>query len=168
MAFQRETEALSAIAGRLGWDQETMMPPGAAAQRGEEMAAIEGVLHARRTDPHIGDWLAAAVAPDDVARANLRMIARRFARNRKVPARLAAEIARVTSVAQGEWAAARAAGHAMLALVGLQIVIGIVTALTQAPVQIAILHQFGAVILWVLVLRLRFLARYPRAQSLRG
>ena len=109
MAFQRETEALSAIAGRLGWDQETMMPPGAAAQRGEEMAAIEGVLHARRTDPHIGDWLAAAVAPDDVARANLRMIARRFARNRKVPARLAAEIARVTSVAQGEWAAARAA-----------------------------------------------------------
>ena len=51
LAYQRETEALGAIAGRLGWDQETMMPRGAAQQRGEEMAAIEGVLHARRVDP---------------------------------------------------------------------------------------------------------------------
>jgi carboxypeptidase Taq len=49
-----------------------MMPRGAAAQRAEEMAAIEGVLHARRTDPRIGDWLAAAKPADDVARAQLR------------------------------------------------------------------------------------------------
>ena len=54
MAFQRDTEALAEIAGRLGWDQETMMPRGAALQRGDEMAAIEGVLHARRTDPRVG------------------------------------------------------------------------------------------------------------------
>ena len=60
MAFQREPEALAQIAGRLGWDQETMMPRGAARQRGEEMAAIEGVLHARRTDPRLRDWLAKA------------------------------------------------------------------------------------------------------------
>lgn len=42
MAFQRQTEALSLVAERLGWDQETMMPRGAADQRGEEMAAMEG------------------------------------------------------------------------------------------------------------------------------
>ncbi|NRB05371.1 MAG: carboxypeptidase M32, partial [Rhodobacteraceae bacterium] len=59
MAFERDTQALGQIAGRLGWDQETVMPRGAAAQRGEEMAAMEGVLHARRTDPQVGDWLAA-------------------------------------------------------------------------------------------------------------
>ena len=41
MAFQRETEALAQVAGRLGWDQETVMPRGAAPQRGEEMAAME-------------------------------------------------------------------------------------------------------------------------------
>ena len=29
MGFQRDTEALSQIAGRLGWDQETVMPPAA-------------------------------------------------------------------------------------------------------------------------------------------
>ncbi len=108
IAFQRETEALAQIQGRLGWDQETMMPRGAAAQRGEEMAALEGVLHARRTDPRLGEWLAAAEASDDVAVAQLREIRRSYDRNVKVPARLAAEIARVTSLAQGIWAEARA------------------------------------------------------------
>ncbi|MGR3634042.1 MAG: carboxypeptidase M32 [Limimaricola soesokkakensis] len=108
MAHARETEALAQVAGRLGWDQETVMPRGAAAQRGEESAAMEGVLHARRTDPRIGDWLAAAQALDAVAEANLREVRRAYERANKVPAKLAAEIARVTSVAQGVWAEARA------------------------------------------------------------
>ena len=57
MAYDRDTQALAQVAGRLGWDQETMMPRGAADQRGEEMAAMEAVLHARRTAPQVGDWL---------------------------------------------------------------------------------------------------------------
>ena len=109
MAFQRETEALAQISGRLGWDQETMMPRGAGGQRAEEMAAIEGVLHARRTDPRIGEWLAVVVTGGEVEAANLRHIRRSFERTSKVPARLAAEIARVTSQAQSIWAEARAA-----------------------------------------------------------
>lgn len=111
MAFERDTQALAQIAGRLGWDQETMMPQGAAPQRGEEMAAIEGVLHARRTDPRLGDWLAALDgAPlDDVAQAQIREIHRAYMRASKVPADLARRIAQVTSTAQGKWAEARAA-----------------------------------------------------------
>ncbi|MDU8913124.1 carboxypeptidase M32 [Aestuariicoccus sp. MJ-SS9] len=111
MEHTRETVALSQIAGRLGWDQETMMPRGAAGQRAEEMAAMEGVLHARRTDPRVGDWLAAIDhgALDAVGQAQLRQIRRSFERTSKIPARLAAEIARVTSAAQGIWAEARAA-----------------------------------------------------------
>ncbi|WP_179379587.1 carboxypeptidase M32 [Jannaschia marina] len=112
MAFQRTTEALGQVAGRTGWDQETMMPPGSAPQRAEEMAALEEVLHARRTDPRIGDWLREAHAPDAVGDANLREIRRSYERNLKVPARLAAELARVTSLAQGQWAAARKAEDA--------------------------------------------------------
>ena len=107
MAHQRETEALGQVAGRLGWDQETVMPRGAAPQRAEEMAAMEGVLHARRTDPRIGDWLDAATAPDPAGDAALRLIRESYTRNNKVPARLAAELARVTSLSQGEWAQAR-------------------------------------------------------------
>jgi carboxypeptidase Taq len=107
--FQRQTEALAQIAGRLGWDQETVMPRGAADQRAEEMAAIEGVLHSRRTDPRVAGWLEAATAPDEEAAAQLRLIRRAYNRASKVPARLAQEIARVTSAAQGIWAEARAA-----------------------------------------------------------
>jgi carboxypeptidase Taq len=108
MAFQRQTEALAQVAGRLGWDQETVMPRGAATQRSEEMAAIEGVLHARRTDPRLAEWLGAVEVADPVAEAQVRHIRRSHARTLKVPARLAEEIARVTSVAQGIWAEARA------------------------------------------------------------
>ena len=49
LAHARETMALSQIAGRLGWDQETMMPRGAAPQRGEEMAAIDQAIDAGET-----------------------------------------------------------------------------------------------------------------------
>ena len=107
MAFQRTTEALSQVAGRAGWDQETVMPRGAAPQRAEEMAALEEVLHARRTDPRLGDWLEEATAPDPAGDANLREMRRSYARNLKVPAKLASEIARVTSLSQGQWASAR-------------------------------------------------------------
>lgn len=110
MAFQRQTEALGKVAERLGWDQETMMPRGAADQRGEEMAAIEGILHARRTDPRIADWLAAAEVSDDAGAAQLRLIRQSYSRSVKVPADLAEALARLTSVAQGIWAEARAVG----------------------------------------------------------
>lgn len=111
MVFQRETEALAQVAGRLSWDQETMMPRGAAPQRAEETAAMETVLHARRVDPKVGDWLAMIddANLDDVGRAQLRQIRRSHERATKVPAALASRIARVTSEAQGIWAAARAA-----------------------------------------------------------
>ncbi|RMH48756.1 MAG: carboxypeptidase M32 [Alphaproteobacteria bacterium] len=108
-AHQRQTEALAQIAGRLSWDQETVMPRGAAEQRSEEMAAIEAVLHARRADPRIGEWLEAIgdEGLDARTRAELRLVRRAHARATRVPERLAAEIARVTSVAQGVWADAR-------------------------------------------------------------
>ena len=112
MAFQRITEALGEVAGRTGWDQEAIMPRGAAPQRAEEMAALEEVLHARRTDPRLGEWLEAAEAPDAVGEANLREVRRSYERNLKVPSALASEIARVTALAQGQWASARAAEDA--------------------------------------------------------
>lgn len=108
LAHERTTWSLAQVMGRLGWDQETMMPRGAAEQRSEEMAALEGVLHARRTDPRLGDWLQSAEAPDATGAAILRHVRRSFARNTRVPADLAAELARVTSLAQGIWAEARA------------------------------------------------------------
>lgn len=108
MAWSRETQALAQVAGRLGWDQETMMPRGAAGQRAEEMGAMEAVLHARRTDPKVGEWLAEAEAPDTAGHSQLRLIRRDYERAIKVPGDLAAALARLTSRAQGVWAQARA------------------------------------------------------------
>ncbi|MFQ3255489.1 MAG: carboxypeptidase Taq [Loktanella salsilacus] len=108
MGFVRETEALSQVAGRLGWDQETVMPGGAVEQRAEEHGAMASVLHARRIDPRIGGWLETAVAEDDVAAAQIRHIRRSFERAAKVPAQLASAIARETSRAHRIWAQARA------------------------------------------------------------
>jgi carboxypeptidase Taq len=131
LAFQRDTAALAQVMGRLGWDQETMMPAGAADQRGEEMAALEGVIHARRTDPRVGEWLAAARPETPVEAAQIRLIAHEHARATRVPARLAAEIARVTSVSQGKWAAARRAED----LAGFLPVLGQVVALRREEAQ---------------------------------
>ncbi|WP_375259337.1 carboxypeptidase M32 [Citreimonas sp.] len=112
MAYQRETEALSQVAGRLSWDQETVMPRGSAEQRGDEMAAMEHVLHARRVAPEVGDWLASIdeASLDEVGRAQLRHIRHSFERTTKVPARLASALARTISRAQMVWIDARKAG----------------------------------------------------------
>jgi cytochrome c oxidase assembly protein subunit 15 len=50
----------------------------------------------------------------------------------------------------------------------LQVLLGILTVITAAPWQIAIAHQFLAVVVWIMILRGRFLAQYPIATSIRG
>ncbi len=62
----------------------------------------------------------------------------------------------------------RSASHAMLLAMLAQIVLGVVTVLYGAPWQLAIAHQATAVLLWVLIIRTRHLAQYPRFDALRG
>jgi carboxypeptidase Taq len=111
MAYTKTTQAVSSVAGRTGWDQETVMPAGAAGLRAEEMAALEVVLHERRTSGQIGDWLEAAEGSEtgsgEVAEANLRLIRRSYERATKIPADLASALARQASQGQGVWAQAR-------------------------------------------------------------
>ena len=74
------------------------------------------------------------------------------------------------------WARARKSGndrtrfafHLMLAAMVLQIVLGIATVIYSAPWEIAIVHQLGAVVLWVVILRARFIAQYPHPQFIQG
>lgn len=112
MAHMREVVALSQVSGLLGWDQETTMAKGSAVQRSEWMSAMGSVVHAKRTDPRIADWLDSidCSAMDATGQGNLRIISREFERQSRVPSDLVAEIARVTSAAQGAWAIAREAG----------------------------------------------------------
>jgi cytochrome c oxidase assembly protein subunit 15 len=82
----------------------------------------------------------------------------------------------VLALGIGVWAASRrlsrlatkrAIDWALVMLFG-QIVLGIVTVMHSSPWYYAIVHQFGAVVLMVLVLRARFLSMYPLPQSVRS
>lgn len=63
--------------------------------------------------------------------------------------------------------ATRAAFHAMIVVMLAQIALGIVTVLYAAPWQLGIAHQATAVLLFVLIIRARHLAQYPRFDGLR-
>ncbi|MFN6978738.1 MAG: COX15/CtaA family protein, partial [Gemmobacter sp.] len=74
----------------------------------------------------------------------------------------------------GAWFAARRSAHVatrrafdwMLVMLFGQMVLGIVTVLSAAHLHVALTHQIGAVILWVLILRARHHAGYPQAGSI--
>ncbi len=61
----------------------------------------------------------------------------------------------------------RFAFHAMMAMLLVQVGLGVVTVLTAAHLSLAITHQVGAIFLWVLILRARHLSQYPLAGSIR-
>ena len=72
------------------------------------------------------------------------------------------------------WSSVRKSGNESLkfgfnlifAIAFSQMVLGIVTVMYAAPWEIAIVHQFGAILLWVSVLRARFISKYPPNNTL--
>jgi carboxypeptidase Taq len=113
MRRSREASLLGSCAELLGWDELTYMPAGGAANRAEQMALLAGLQHERASDPRIGELLAAVEASeltteaDSVVAANVRELRRFHDRQARLPRSLVEETARVTSLAQQEWAAAR-------------------------------------------------------------
>jgi len=60
----------------------------------------------------------------------------------------------------------KAAFLAVFAMLVLQAILGVATVVHAAPWQIAILHQIGAVLSFVLIVRARFSAQYPASQRI--
>jgi carboxypeptidase Taq len=97
----------------LGWDQETMMPPGGAAARGEALATLSRMAHERLVDDgllallqELAPWASKLPREDDGATI-VRVVARDVDRARRVPPELTAEISRASSEALGVWKQAR-------------------------------------------------------------
>ena len=114
LAHQRETALLSSTGSLLGWDQETMMPPGGLAHRSDQLSQIAGLVHGRATDPRVGDWLSFCENDDELvsdavqpAAVNVREWRRRYNRATKLPAELVVEFSQTTSRAKAEWDAAK-------------------------------------------------------------
>ena len=69
---------------------------------------------------------------------------------------------------QSAYQVTRGAFHAVMAMLLVQVALGIYTALTAAQLHVAITHQLGAVVLWVLVIRARHMAKFPVQGSIRA
>ena len=54
-----EISRLGGVMSTLHWDQEVIMPSGAAESRAKQISALAGVIHERSTDPQLGECLSA-------------------------------------------------------------------------------------------------------------
>ncbi|HEV8062217.1 MAG TPA: carboxypeptidase M32, partial [Gemmataceae bacterium] len=109
----REEALLGSCIEMLGWDELTYMPRKGSGHRGEQMALLSGLHHAKTTDPRKADLLGALEGSDltsdpiSVPAVNIREIRRAYHRAMRLPRSLVEELARVTTRAQGEWEFAR-------------------------------------------------------------
>jgi carboxypeptidase Taq len=103
---------LKNIVGILHWDMNTMMPPGGTAQRGEQMAFLEGQIHAAQSDPAFLEALETlAQAKGELSETELAAVRwqlERARRKARIPARLVEEVASQNVLAQPVWVKARA------------------------------------------------------------
>jgi carboxypeptidase Taq len=110
----RETALLAAAESALGWDERTMLPPEGTEYRAEQLTLLAGILHTRRTDKRIGEWLAVLVDSELAADAHsasgttIRQLKRSYDRRVKLPQSLVEELARTASLGQHAWEQARA------------------------------------------------------------
>ena len=105
---------LASAGAVLAWDQETQLPARGAPLRADQLSALSGIVHERRTRPQMEEWLSAAEADadltaDPVIAANLRELRRDHDRAVKLPASLVRELAQTAALAQRAWRDAREA-----------------------------------------------------------
>ncbi len=109
-----EIADLGAASALLNWDQLVNMPSGGAEDRGEQIATIEQILHAKSTSDEIGSLLedltqaAKQMDPDSDDARLIKVAKRDFDKSTKVSAEFVSEFARVSTVAQSIWEKARA------------------------------------------------------------
>ena len=107
--FQLETAYYQSLGALAGWDQRTYLPAKGHEHRARQFAALARLLHQRRSDPRIGDWLEAAAAapfmqdPKSPEAANVREWRRAYERTRRVSEDLAVALARAQSEGESAW-----------------------------------------------------------------
>ncbi|HHO58318.1 MAG TPA: carboxypeptidase M32 [Oceanithermus profundus] len=114
-AFQIDTAYYQSLGALAGWDQRTYIPRKGHAHRARQFAALARLLHARRTDPRIAEWLDAVEGSDLVAdpespeAANVREWRRDYERAVRVPDDLAVALAQAQSEGESAWESLREA-----------------------------------------------------------
>jgi carboxypeptidase Taq len=111
--------ALGDAEAMLHWDLATMMPPGGAAARADQLAVLKSVRHGLLTAPEVGDLLAEAAGADGLdpwQRANLAEMRRAHAHATALPASLVESLSRATTACEAAWREARAEARYALVL----------------------------------------------------
>ena len=109
-----EIADLGATSALLNWDQLVNMPAGAAEDRGEQIATIEQILHAKSTSDEIGSLLedltlaGKQMDPDSDDARLIKVAKHNYDKATKVSAEFVSEFARVSTVAQSVWEKSRA------------------------------------------------------------
>ncbi|MBT3772432.1 MAG: carboxypeptidase M32 [Euryarchaeota archaeon] len=108
-------QRINSIAGHLGWDQETLMPPKGAKSRGETLAWLASESHRHITDPALERCLSELESRlDSISKknpdlaCNVRRMRRSVDQASKLPADLVTELTRTQSEAMQIWQQARA------------------------------------------------------------
>jgi carboxypeptidase Taq len=110
----REAAILTSVESLLSWDERTMMPDTAGPYRAEQMTLLAGMIHEKRTDRRVGDWLAElldgplAADPHSTAGATIRELKRQYDKRVKLPQSLVEELTRISVLGQQAWVLARA------------------------------------------------------------
>ncbi len=109
----RETALLESVNALLEWDDRTGIPPAGGEYRAEQITYLAGMIHRRRTDPQLGEWLAelaqSPLAAEQTADAatTIRELKREYDKQIKQPQSLVEELARLSILGQQRWVKAR-------------------------------------------------------------
>jgi len=109
----QEVGDLEAIRAMMDWDQQTGMPHGAGAVRGDQVATLQGLIHERWTDSRLGQLLQ-ELAPivqqpeySDADRGLVRTSLRAYEQATKLPRAFVEELERGRVLAHEAWVKAR-------------------------------------------------------------
>ena len=107
-----ELSRLGGVMGIMHWDQEVMMPKGAASSRAKQMAALTGVVHEKTTNQELGHLIdeLIEIGSCEFTKAewcNIMEAKREYDLKTKIPKELIQELAELSSLGHHVWAKAR-------------------------------------------------------------
>jgi carboxypeptidase Taq len=109
-----EIHDFQTAAAVLGWDQQTYMPPGGTETRAMQLTTLAKTIHQRFTSDEIGQLLEDLETElkdleyDSFEASLVRVTRREYGRQRKLPPKLVAEMAKARSLGHAAWEKARA------------------------------------------------------------
>ena len=109
----REAALIDSVQQVLEWDERTMLPPAGGSYRAEQAAYLAGLVHQKKTDPQIGQWLdelidsPLAADPHSDTGAVIHRWKRDYDKKTRLPQSLVEELTRSSILGQQLWSEAR-------------------------------------------------------------